>query len=34
MLWANFLHIYQPPDQKKFIMDSVVKEAYRALIRF
>lgn len=32
MLWANFLHIYQPPDQKKFIMDSVVKEAYRALI--
>lgn len=32
MLWANFLHIYQPPDQKKFIMDSVVDESYRALI--
>lgn len=32
MLWANFLHIYQPPDQKKFIMDKVVQESYRALI--
>lgn len=32
MLWANFMHIYQPPDQKKFIMDSVVQDAYRAII--
>ena len=32
MLWANFLHIYQPPDQKKYIMDSVVNESYRAVV--
>lgn len=32
MKWANFLHIYQPPDQKKFIMDRVVQESYRAII--
>lgn len=32
MLWANFLHIYQPPDQKRFIMDAVVREAYRPII--
>lgn len=32
MLWANFLHIYQPPDQKRFIMDTVVQEAYRPII--
>lgn len=32
MLWANFLHIYQPPDQKKFIMDKVVQESYRAIV--
>jgi len=32
MLWANFLHIYQPPDQKRFIMDAVVGEAYRPII--
>jgi hypothetical protein len=32
MLWANFLHFYQPPDQKKFIMDRVVEESYRVII--
>lgn len=29
MLWANFLHIYQPPTQKKEILEKVVKESYR-----
>ena len=32
MLWANFLHIYQPPDQRKMTLKSVVKEAYQPLI--
>lgn len=32
MIWVNFLHIYQPPDQKEFIMNSVVQQSYRALI--
>lgn len=32
MLWANFLHIYQPPDQRKMMMDRVVEEAYRPII--
>src|SRR3989344_2924789 len=32
MLWANFMHIYQPPDQKRFIIDAVVREAYRPII--
>ncbi len=29
MYWANFLHFYQPPTQKKEILDRVVKECYR-----
>ncbi len=32
MKWANFLHIYQPPDQKSFILEKVVQESYRAVI--
>ncbi|MDI6591613.1 MAG: UvrB/UvrC motif-containing protein [Patescibacteria group bacterium] len=33
MFWANFLHIYQPPDQKKEILKKVVKESYQKLIQ-
>lgn len=29
MFWANFLHFYQPPTQKKEILDRVVRECYR-----
>lgn len=33
MYWANFLHIYQPPNQKKKILEKVVNECYRKLFR-
>lgn len=33
IIWANLLHIYQPPDQKKHIIRKVVKESYRPLLR-
>jgi len=33
MYWANFLHIYQPPDQTPDILERVVNESYRALIK-
>jgi len=32
MIWANFLHIYQPPGQKKRILEKVVNESYRKII--
>jgi hypothetical protein len=32
MIWVNFMHIYQPPDQRKITLESVVKEAYRPVI--
>lgn len=32
MIWANFLHIYQPPDQKKRILEKVTNESYRRII--
>ncbi|MBZ9572533.1 hypothetical protein KJA15_04335 [Patescibacteria group bacterium] len=32
MIWANFLHIYQPPRQVTEIFDRVVNESYRPLI--
>jgi hypothetical protein len=32
MIWANFLHIYQPPRQVKEIFDRVVNESYRPLV--
>lgn len=32
MYWANFLHIYQPPGQKKAILERVVKESYRKIL--
>lgn len=31
MVWANFLHIYQPPTQKQFWIDKVTRESYRPL---
>ena len=33
IIWANLLHIYQPPDQKKHIIRKVVKESYRPLMK-
>lgn len=33
MYWANFLHIYQPPDQLFDILERVVNESYRKLFR-
>ncbi|MCH7492327.1 hypothetical protein IID19_01905 [Patescibacteria group bacterium] len=32
MLWANFFHIYQPPNWSPRIIRKVVKEAYRPLL--
>lgn len=33
MIWANFLHIYQPIDQSDDILERVVNECYRPLFR-
>lgn len=33
MLWANFLHIYQPPTQLPDIIERVVFESYRPIIK-
>jgi len=32
MYWANLLHIYQPPGQKKKIIDEVVFESYNRIL--
>lgn len=32
MYWANFLHIYQPPNQTAAILDKVVNESYRKIL--
>ena len=32
MIWANFLHIYQPSNQKERILEKVVNESYRKII--
>ncbi len=32
MYWANLLHIYQPPGQKKEIVDKVVSESYDRIL--
>lgn len=32
MYWANFLHIYQPPDQRPEILERIVNESYRPLL--
>lgn len=33
IIWANLLHIYQPPGQKKDIIRKVVKESYRPFLK-
>jgi len=33
MYWVNFLHIYQPADQTKEILERVVNESYRPLFK-
>src|SRR4029077_10994651 len=33
MIWANFLHIYQPPTQKPDILAKVTNESYRKLLK-
>jgi predicted glycosyl hydrolase (DUF1957 family) len=32
MYWANFLHFYQPPTQKKQWVDRITNEAYRRIL--
>jgi len=32
MIWANFLHIYQPPTQKPFWVKKVADESYRKIL--
>ncbi len=32
MFWANFLHIYQPPTQKREIVEKVAEESYRKIL--
>ncbi len=32
MIWANFLHFYQPPTQKKYWVDRITNEAYRRIL--
>jgi len=33
MKWANFLHFYQPPTQKKFWVNKITAEAYRPILQ-
>ena len=33
MYWINFLHIYQPYEQSKEILDAVANESYRPLFK-
>lgn len=33
MFWINFLHIYQPIDQQKDILERIVNESYRPLVK-
>ena len=33
MYWINFLHIYQPADQTKEILERVANESYRPLFK-
>ena len=32
MKWANFLHIYQPREQQKDILEAVVSQSYRPIL--
>ena len=33
MIWANFLHFYQPPTQKRYWVDRVTDECYRRVVK-
>lgn len=33
MKWANFLHFYQPPTQKRFWVNKIAAEAYRPILQ-
>lgn len=33
MIWANFFHIYQPPNQMPDILERIVNESYRKIIK-
>lgn len=33
MYWANFLHIYQPPNQKSEMVKKVTRESYRKILQ-
>jgi predicted glycosyl hydrolase (DUF1957 family) len=33
MYWANFLHIYQPANQRKDVLEAVVVQCYRPLLK-
>ncbi|MBI4426117.1 MAG: UvrB/UvrC motif-containing protein [Candidatus Kerfeldbacteria bacterium] len=33
MIWANFLHFYQPPTQKLFWVKKITAESYRPILR-
>lgn len=32
MIWANFIHIYQPPTQKQEIVEKVADESYKKIV--
>jgi len=32
--WVNFLHIYQPPNQNKYVFEKVTDESYRKIVKF
>ena len=32
MIWANFLHIYQPPDQAKHVLKEIINSSYLKII--
>jgi alpha-amylase/alpha-mannosidase (GH57 family) len=34
LTWINFLHLYQPPHQNKFIFEKVANESYRKIVKF
>jgi alpha-amylase/alpha-mannosidase (GH57 family) len=33
MIWANFLHFYQPPTQKPVWVKKITAESYRRLVQ-
>lgn len=33
MFWSNFLHIYQPSNQMPYILEKIVNESYREIIK-